>query len=101
MSDLTKLTIAGARDALRKGETTSVALTEACLQARVGEEVVGPANFNAPMQTVIAGHAAAVGRAGVLARARGAKVIPLKVSAPFHCPLMESARERLAARQAS
>ena len=33
MSDLTKLTIAGARDALRKGETTSVALTEACLQA--------------------------------------------------------------------
>ena len=33
MSDLNKLTIAGARDALRKGETTSVALTEACLSA--------------------------------------------------------------------
>ncbi len=33
MSELTKLTIAGARDALRKGETTSVELTEACLTA--------------------------------------------------------------------
>jgi [acyl-carrier-protein] S-malonyltransferase len=38
-----------------------------------------------------------VGRAAVLARARGAKVIPLKVSAPFHCSLMAAARERLAA----
>ena len=36
MSDLTKLTIAGARDALRKGETTSVELTEACLTAIEG-----------------------------------------------------------------
>jgi [acyl-carrier-protein] S-malonyltransferase len=59
--------------------------------------VVSPANFNAPNQTVIAGHAAAVGRAAVLARARGAKVIPLKVSAPFHCSLMAPARQRLAA----
>ena len=33
MSDLTKLTLAGARDALRRGETTSVELTEACLKA--------------------------------------------------------------------
>jgi aspartyl-tRNA(Asn)/glutamyl-tRNA(Gln) amidotransferase subunit A len=33
MSDLNKLTIAEARDALKKGETTSVALTEACLAA--------------------------------------------------------------------
>ncbi|QDC10518.1 Asp-tRNA(Asn)/Glu-tRNA(Gln) amidotransferase subunit GatA [Oceanicola sp. D3] len=36
MSDLTKLTIAGARDALRKGETTSVEITEACLSAIEG-----------------------------------------------------------------
>ena len=36
MSDLTKLTIAEARDALRKGETTSADLTEACLTAIEG-----------------------------------------------------------------
>jgi aspartyl-tRNA(Asn)/glutamyl-tRNA(Gln) amidotransferase subunit A len=41
MSDLTKLTIAEARDALRKGETTSVALTEACLAAIEGADALG------------------------------------------------------------
>lgn len=40
MSDLTKLTLAGARDALRKGETTSVALTEACLAAIDGADAL-------------------------------------------------------------
>jgi len=40
MSDLTKLTLAGARDALRKGQTTSVALTEACLAAIEGAGVL-------------------------------------------------------------
>jgi [acyl-carrier-protein] S-malonyltransferase len=46
---------------------------------------------------VIAGHAAAVARAGEKAKARGAKrVIPLAVSAPFHCALMKPAEERLA-----
>ncbi|TCP41745.1 Asp-tRNA(Asn)/Glu-tRNA(Gln) amidotransferase subunit GatA [Rhodovulum marinum] len=42
MSDLTKLTLAGARDALRAGETTSVALTEACLS-----EIEGAGALNA------------------------------------------------------
>src|SRR6185503_7527401 len=59
-------------------------------------EVIGPANFNAPGQIVIAGHAGAVERARTLAADRGAKVIPLKVSAPFHCALMRPAAERLA-----
>ena len=72
-------------------------VAEICGQATGDGGLVRPANFNAPEQTVIAGHAAAVGRAGVLARARGAKVIPLKVSAPFHCALMAPARERVAA----
>lgn len=54
--------------------------------------VVSPANFNAPTQTVIAGHAAAVEQASTAAKEAGAKVIPLKVSAPFHCALMSSAR---------
>ncbi|MEJ7728183.1 MAG: ACP S-malonyltransferase, partial [Polyangiaceae bacterium] len=61
-----------------------------------GEVVVARANFNAPVQIVIAGHAAAVARASALAAARGGKAITLKVSAPFHCALMRPAAERLA-----
>jgi [acyl-carrier-protein] S-malonyltransferase len=58
--------------------------------------VVTPANLNAPGQVVIAGQTAAVARAGELAKERGAKrVIALAVSAPFHCPLMWPAQQRL------
>ena len=68
----------------------------ACEEAADGE-VVAPANLNAPGQVVIAGTVAAVQRAGERARARGAKrVIPLPVSAPFHCALMQPAQDRLA-----
>ena len=71
-------------------------VTQACQEAAEGE-VVSPANLNAPGQVVIAGTAAAVGRAGGRARARGAqRGIPLQVSAPFHCALMKPAEERLA-----
>src|SRR6266545_3424936 len=67
----------------------------ACKEAAQGD-VVSPANFNSPEQTVIAGHAAAVARASAACTARGAKrAIPLAVSAPFHCSLMAPARERL------
>jgi [acyl-carrier-protein] S-malonyltransferase len=59
--------------------------------------VVSPANLNAPGQVVIAGHADAVTAVGDRAKSRGAKrVIPLAVSAPFHCALMKPAEERLA-----
>jgi [acyl-carrier-protein] S-malonyltransferase len=68
---------------------------EACEEA-AGGEVVAPANFNSPEQTVIAGHTAAVERACVLCTARGAKRAKiLPVSAPFHCRLMAPARERM------
>jgi [acyl-carrier-protein] S-malonyltransferase len=68
----------------------------ACQEAAEGE-IVAPANLNAPSQVVIAGTAAAVARAGARARALGAKrVLPLSVSAPFHCALMRPAQERLA-----
>ena len=60
-----------------------------------GARVLSPANFNAPGQIVIAGHADAVERAGVLAKERRLKAIPLKVSAPFHCSLMAPAAEAL------
>lgn len=71
-------------------------VAEACAEA-AGGEVVSPANLNAPGQVVIAGSAAAVARAGERARALGAKrVVPLPVSAPFHCALMAPAEARLA-----
>ncbi len=72
------------------------AVAAACAEAAEGE-VVAPANLNGPGQVVIAGTAAAVQRAGALAKAAGAKrVIPLSVSAPFHCALMKPAEDRLA-----
>jgi len=68
----------------------------ACVDAAEGD-VVSAANINAPGQIVIAGSRAAVDRAGARAKAMGAKrVIPLKVSAPFHCALMRPAEARLA-----
>ena len=84
----------GAMAAILGGDEALV--TQACADAAEGD-VVSPANLNAPGQIVIAGSAAAVARAGERARALGAKrVIPLQVSAPFHCALMRPAEERLA-----
>lgn len=71
-------------------------LERACRDAADGE-VVSPANWNAPGQVVLAGHAAAVARAGVRAKELGARrVMSIPVSAPFHCALMRPAEERLA-----
>lgn len=71
-------------------------VAQACAEA-AGGQVVSAANLNAPGQVAIAGHAAAVERAGARAKALGARrVLPLPVSAPFHCALMRPARERLA-----
>lgn len=71
---------------------------DAVLAEAAQGEVVAAANFNSPDQIVIAGHAGAVARASELARAAGAKrAVPLPVSAPFHCPLMKPAQQRLAA----
>lgn len=75
------------------------AVTRAC-EAAVADlpgRVVSPANLNAPGQVVIAGHADAVAKAGEHAKGLGAKrIIPLAVSAPFHCALMKPAEDRLA-----
>lgn len=70
-------------------------LAECCRQA--GEAgVVEIANYNCPTQLVIAGDAAAVEKAGELALQAGAKrVVPLKVSGPFHTSLMAPAGDAL------
>lgn len=70
---------------------------EACEStARSLGQVVSPANYNSPLQTVIAGEADAVLAAGHKAIELGAKkAIALSVSAPFHCALMEPAAEKL------
>jgi len=71
------------------------AVARACEEAAQGE-VVSPANINGAGQVVIAGATAAVQRAGERAKALGAKrVLPLAVSAPFHCALLKPAEERL------
>jgi len=72
----------------------------ACEESTQGE-VVEAVNFNAPAQVVIAGHKAAVDRACVAAKQRGAKrAVILPVSAPFHSSLLAPAREKLRGRLA-
>lgn len=73
-----------------------VMIANACRDAAQGE-VVSPVNFNSPGQVVIAGHKAAVERAGELCKAAGAKrALPLPVSVPSHCALMKPAADKLA-----
>jgi [acyl-carrier-protein] S-malonyltransferase len=84
----------GAMSAILGLDAAKVA--QACEEAAQGE-VVSPANLNGAGQVVIAGAKDAVARAGERAKALGAKrVVPLPVSAPFHCALMKPAEERLA-----
>lgn len=86
---------AGAMAAVMKLDPERVA--EVCAGTRgMRGGVVEIANLNSPGQTVISGEADAVARAGEHLKEAGARVIPLKVSAPFHCSLMRPAAERLA-----
>ncbi|MGC9952690.1 MAG: ACP S-malonyltransferase [Rhizomicrobium sp.] len=79
-----------------------VALAEAAAQEAVAQAVEADpvcvvANDNAPGQVVISGLKATVDRAGEIAKAKGVKrVLPLSVSAPFHCPLMRPAADKMA-----
>lgn len=88
----------GAMAAILGLDTPSI--LAACAEAGQGE-VVEPVNFNANGQTVIAGHKAAVERAMVECKARGAKMAKaLPVSAPFHSSLIRPAADKLAVRLA-
>lgn len=92
------------QDAVQPGEGAMAAIlgmedaavVELCAEA-AGDDVLSAVNFNSPGQVVIAGTAAAIERASVLAKEKGArKVMPLPVSVPSHCLLMKPAADRLA-----
>ncbi|MCL4162921.1 UNVERIFIED_CONTAM: hypothetical protein GTU68_033773 [Idotea baltica] len=62
-----------------------------------GEDVCQLANENDPTQNVISGSKAAIDRAIAMAKEKGAKrALPLPVSAPFHCALMQPAADEMA-----
>lgn len=72
----------------------AASVEQLCVDAASGD-VLCTANYNAPGQLVIAGHARAVARAAELAKTRGGRLTMLKVSAPFHSALMRPAAERM------
>lgn len=72
----------------------AAAVGEVAERASRPGEICAVANYNAPTQVVVAGHAPAVERAMAAALEAGARrAVPLPVSAPFHSPLMAPARE--------
>lgn len=93
------------RDAMKKGEGAMAAIagieqTEVqavCTKLNNGDNVLVISNDNSPDQVVISGHKSLVDEAGKILTGKGAKVVPLKVSAPFHSPLMQPAAEQFMA----
>jgi [acyl-carrier-protein] S-malonyltransferase len=73
-----------------------LALAQRIADAAAQGEVCAVANDNDPSQVVISGHKGAIDRAIEIAKEMGAKrAIPLPVSAPFHCSLMQPAAEAM------
>lgn len=86
----------GAMAAILMAEDAVIA--QACADAAQGQ-ILAPANFNSPGQTVIAGHADAVDRAIALLAERGVKkAVKLAVSVPSHSALMQPAADALRAK---
>ena len=75
---------------------TDLALAQKIAEAAAEGEVCTVANDNDPSQVVISGQKSAIDRAIAIAKDMGAKrAVPLAVSAPFHCPLMQPAAEAM------
>jgi [acyl-carrier-protein] S-malonyltransferase len=76
---------------------TAAQVAEVCEEAAQETGLpVAAANLNSPNQTVISGALAAVEKACILAKAKGARrALMLPVSAPFHCALMQPAQEEV------
>ncbi|HRJ65259.1 ACP S-malonyltransferase [Brevundimonas sp. UBA2416] len=83
------------------GPNTDLALAEAAAAAGSEVGVCVVANDNNAGNIVISGDKAAVDRAIEKAKELGARAIPLNVSAPFHCPLMQPAADEMATALAS
>jgi [acyl-carrier-protein] S-malonyltransferase len=100
---LLKLRGQAMQQAVPVGEGAMAALLGAdlSLAQRIAEaasegEVCAVANDNDPSQVVISGQKSAIDRAIAIAKEMGAKrAVPLPVSAPFHCPLMQPAAEAM------
>jgi [acyl-carrier-protein] S-malonyltransferase len=78
------------------GPKSDLALAEAAAQAGSAVGVCVVANDNNAGNIVISGDKAAVDLAIEAAKGMGARAIPLNVSAPFHCPLMQPAADEMA-----
>jgi [acyl-carrier-protein] S-malonyltransferase len=78
------------------GPKTDVALAEAAATEGAKVGVCTVANDNNNGNVVISGDKAGVDKAIEAAKEMGARAIPLNVSAPFHCPLMQPAAEEMA-----
>jgi [acyl-carrier-protein] S-malonyltransferase len=73
-----------------------IALAQKIAEAAAQGQICTVANDNDPSQVVISGHKTAIDRAIEIAKEMGAKrAVPLPVSAPFHCPLMQPAAEAM------
>jgi len=73
-----------------------LALAQRIAEAAAQGEICTVANDNDPSQVVISGQKSAIDRAIAIAKDMGAKrAVPLPVSAPFHCPLMQPAAEAM------
>jgi len=100
---LLKLRGQAMQQAVPVGEGAMAALLGAdlALARRIAEvaaqgEICTVANDNDPSQVVLSGHKGAIDRAIEMAKEMGAKrAVPLPVSAPFHCPLMQPAAEAM------
>lgn len=93
------------QDAVPEGEGAMAAalkvdaaqVKEVCEEvARDTGGVIEVANYNSPEQTVISGERDAVEKASERLKEVRARIVPLNVSAPFHCHLMKSAADKLA-----
>ncbi|VFP88539.1 Malonyl CoA-acyl carrier protein transacylase [Candidatus Erwinia haradaeae] len=71
-----------------------LSIIQACQESSC-DQIVSPVNYNSPDQVVIAGHKEAVERASLACKRAGAKLtLPLPISVPSHCALMQSAAEK-------